>query len=152
MPRNLISNLLGLLGAIIGGVAGFYTFQWLWGHGFYGLMIPGAFLGLGCSLLARHPSIGRGVACGISALGLSLFTEWYFSWFKDDPSFRYFLMHVKDLSPVTLLMIGIGSLIAYWVGKDGGFRGYSRPGPLPYRPAQHGEQPTAADKPPNPGG
>ena len=41
-----------------------------------GLMIPGAFLGLGCSLLARHPSIVRGVFCGIAALGLSLFTEW----------------------------------------------------------------------------
>src|SRR4051812_48586624 len=32
MPRHLISNLLGLLGAIIGGVLGFYTFQWLEGR------------------------------------------------------------------------------------------------------------------------
>ena len=51
MPRHLISNLLGLVGAIIGGVLGFYTFGWLFYYGFYGLMIPGAFLGLGCSLL-----------------------------------------------------------------------------------------------------
>ena len=53
MSRYLISNLLGLVGAIAGGVLGFYTFGWLSRQGFYGLIIPGAFLGLGCSLLAR---------------------------------------------------------------------------------------------------
>ncbi len=36
MPRYLISNLLGLVGAVIGGVLGFYTFRWLHGQGFYG--------------------------------------------------------------------------------------------------------------------
>jgi hypothetical protein len=137
MPRYLISNLLGIVGAILGGLAGFYTFGWLWKHGFYGLMIPGAFLGLGCSLLARHPSIARGAFCGIAGLGLSLFTEWWFSWFKDDPSFRYFLTHVKDLDAVTLLMIGVGSAIAFWVGKEAGFRGYSQLGRPPIRPDEH---------------
>ena len=62
MARHLISNLLGLVGAIIGGVLGFYTFGWLFEHGFYGLMIPGALLGLGCSLLAQHPSSTRGLS------------------------------------------------------------------------------------------
>ena len=64
MPRHLISNLLGLIGAIIGGVLGFYTFQWLEGHGFYGLAIPGAFLGLGCGLLIIQISIHWRI-CGI---------------------------------------------------------------------------------------
>ena len=64
--------------ARFGGVLGFYTFRWLLGQGFYGLMIPGAFLGLGCSLLAQHPSVVRGVFCGIAAFALSQFTEWYF--------------------------------------------------------------------------
>ena len=27
MPRYLVSNLLGLVGAVIGGVLGFYTFR-----------------------------------------------------------------------------------------------------------------------------
>ena len=58
MSRYLISNVLGLVGAIAGGVLGFYTFRWLLGQGFYGLIIPGAFLGLGCSLL-RTASLGR---------------------------------------------------------------------------------------------
>ena len=52
MTRLLISNMLGLVGAIIGGVLGFYTFAWLEDKGFYGLAIPGAFLGLGCGMLA----------------------------------------------------------------------------------------------------
>ena len=62
MKRLLISNLLGLVGAAIGGVLGFYTFGWLEDHGFYGLAIPGAFLGLGCGLLAQHRSRPRGIA------------------------------------------------------------------------------------------
>jgi hypothetical protein len=140
MPRYLISNLLGLAGAIAGGVLGFYTFQWLLGYGFYGLMIPGAFLGLGCSLLARHASVIRGVFCGIAALVLSFFTDWYFT--ITDESFATFVSRVKDFNPVTLLMIAVGTLIAFWIGKDAGMRGYarvSRPvsGPtLPARPTE----------------
>jgi hypothetical protein len=142
MPRYLISNFLGLVGAILGGVVGFYTFSWLWNHAFYGLMIPGAFLGLGCSLLARHVSTVRGVFCGLAALGLSLFTEWWFSPFKADPSFPYFLMHVKDLSPVTFLMIGVGSLIAFWVGKDAGFRGFAERRPYAQPTSKPDSRPT----------
>jgi MFS family permease len=121
MSRYVLSNLLGVVGAIIGGVLGFYTFRWLWGHGFYGLMIPGAFLGLGCSILAQHPSTLRGVFCAVAAVGLSLFTEWCHEWFDADSSFQYFLTHVHKLSPVTLLMVAVGSFIAFWVGKDAGY-------------------------------
>jgi hypothetical protein len=132
MRRLLISNLLGLLGAIIGGVLGFYTFRWLEGHGFYGLAIPGAFLGLGCGLLAQHRSIPRGIFCGLAALILSLYTEWTFQTFIVDNSFSYMVTHLMDKSPVTLLMIAIGTIIAFWVGKDAGFHWLSeraRPAP-----------------------
>jgi hypothetical protein len=122
MKRRLISNGLGLVGAIIGGVLGFYTFRWLAGHGFYGLAIPGAFLGLGCGLLAHHRSIPRGIVCAVAALILSLYTEWTFQTFVADDSFSYMVRHILDKSPVTLLMIAVGTAIAYWVGKDGGFR------------------------------
>ena len=135
MPRRIISNLLGLVGAMIGGVLGFYTFGWLIGQGFYGLMIPGALLGLGCSLLAQHPSTIRGIICGVAALGLGLYTEWSFWPFNADESLSYFLKNVSSLKPVTLLMIGVGTIVAYWVGGDAGVPGYStrRPyvGPSP---------------------
>jgi hypothetical protein len=122
MRQHLVSNLLGLVGAILGGVLGFYTFEWLEGHGFYGLAIPGAFLGLGCGLLSQHRSIPRGVLCAVAALGLSLYTEWKFHHFLVDNSFSYMVAHLMEKSPVTLLMTAIGTLIAFWVAKDAGFR------------------------------
>jgi len=134
MPRHLVSNLLGLVGAIVGGVLGFYTFGWLLSYGFYGLMIPGAFLGLGCSLAASHPSTIRGILCGLAALGLAIFSEWKYRPFEADQSFSYLLAHLTSLTPVTLLMIGVGAAIAFWVGKDAGFR-FSAPIGGPTRPA-----------------
>ncbi len=122
MARLLFSHLLGLVGAIIGGVLGFYTFAWLEDKGFYGLAIPGAFLGLGCGLLSQHNSTARGLLCGVAALGLSLYTEWNFHKFLVDTSFSYMVNHLSDKGPVTLLMIVLGTVIAFWVGKDGGFR------------------------------
>jgi hypothetical protein len=122
MKRHLISNILGLIGAVGGGVLGFYTFGWLEDHGFYGLAIPGAFLGVGCGLLAQHRSRLRGLACAIGALGLSLYTEWHYHYFLQDSSFSFMLTHLQDKGPVTLLMIAIGTIVAYWVGQDAGFR------------------------------
>ncbi len=122
MNRLLIGNLLGLIGAAVGGVLGFYTFGWLEGHGFYGLAIPGAFLGLGCGLLAQHRSTSRGVACAVAALVLSIYAEWKYHPFLADGSFAYMLKHLSELSPVTLLMMTIGTAIAFWVGRDAGFR------------------------------
>jgi hypothetical protein len=137
MPRHLFSNLLGLVGAIAGGALGFFIFRWLLNQGFYGLMIPGALLGLGCSLLARHNSIPRGVLCGIAAFGLALFTDWYFT-FTDD-SFLDFVKQGKSLNGVKLLMTAIGALIAFWVGKDGGLPGYPRTSPRAAGPAPENE-------------
>jgi hypothetical protein len=135
MPRHLISNLLGLVGAVIGGVLGFYTFDWLRGQGFYGLMVPGALLGLGCSIFAKQPSISRGVVCGLAAAGLGLYTEWRFFPFAADESLSYFLKNVSSLKPVTLLMIAVGAMIAFWLARDAGFprlsdrRAYLHPRP-----------------------
>lgn len=122
MQRLLISNLLGLIGAIGGGVLGYYTFRWLEYHGFYGLAIPGAFVGLGCGLLAQHRSRVRGIACAVAALGLSLYTEWMHHYFLDDPSFVYMVRNIGKKDTVTLLMIAVGTLVAYWTGQDAGFR------------------------------
>jgi hypothetical protein len=132
MTRSLISNLLGLVGAAVGGVVGFYTFRWLEYHDYYGLAIPGAFVGLGCGLLAQHRSILRGIVCGVAAFILSLYTEWTHAVFLEDNTFLFMLKHLNRKSPVTLLMIAIGTIIAFWVGQDAGFRllpGRRSPGP-----------------------
>lgn len=119
---QITSNILGLIGAAVGGVLGYYTFQWIYDHNFYGMMIPGAFVGLGCGLLAQHSSQVRGAICALAALGLGLFTEWSFFPFRDDKGPVYFLKNITALSPVTLAMIAAGALFAYWMGKDSGFR------------------------------
>ncbi|MDG3004501.1 hypothetical protein [Paludisphaera mucosa] len=118
-PNRIAEDLAGALGALLGATLGYYTFQWLYQRGFYGMMIPGALLGLGCGLAARRPSQARGVACGVAALALGLFVEWKFFPFNADPSFRYFLAHVAELKGVTILMIAAGAGFGYWLGRDG---------------------------------
>ncbi|MDR3618839.1 MAG: hypothetical protein P4L85_05765 [Paludisphaera borealis] len=115
---RIASNLLGLVGATLGAILGYYTFLWIYHRGFYGMMIPGAMLGLGCGFLARHPSTPRGVACAVAALGLGVFIEWWLFPFENHPSLGYFLSKISHLNTVTLLMIPGGAFFAYLFGKD----------------------------------
>jgi hypothetical protein len=115
---RVVSTVLGLVGAAAGGALGFWAFGWALNQGFYALVLPGGLLGLGCSLLARHPSTPRGIVCGVAGLALGLFTEWWHAPFKDDSRFSYFLAHVPNLQGLTLLMLLVGTLAAFWLGKD----------------------------------
>jgi hypothetical protein len=135
MPRHLMSNFLGLVGAMIGGALGFYIFLWLLKQGYYGLIVPGALLGLGCSLLAQHRSMARGVVCGVAALVLSQFADWYCT--ITDLGFFTFLKEGKTLTPVTMLMTGVATLVAFWIGGDAGFAGMA---PRPRGGAANGGQ------------
>lgn len=130
MKSRLISNLLGLVGAAIGGVLGFYTFGWLYDHGFYGMVIPGAFVGLGCGLLAQHRSVARGVVCAAAGLLASLYAEWWYNArFIENNTFSTMVSNIHHEGPVTLMMMAIGTIVAFWVGQDAGFRllPWSRP-------------------------
>jgi hypothetical protein len=116
---KVVSHVLGFIGAVVGGVFGYYAFKWIWHQGFYALVIPGGLLGLGCGLAARHPSKIRGVICGLAGLLLGLYTEWTFYPFKADDSFFYLVSHAYQLKPVTLLMVALGGIVAYWSGAEG---------------------------------
>lgn len=120
--RMILSNILGLIGAVAGGVLGYYLFLWMIDQEFYGLMIPGALLGLGCGLLSGHVSHVRGLACAVAAVFLGMFSEWHFRWFKDDESFGYLITHFHQKTPLTIVMLVAGAFFAYWLGKDAGFR------------------------------
>jgi hypothetical protein len=139
MRRYVISNFLGLVGAVVGGVAGFFTYRWVLSKGFVGGMIPGAFVGLGCSLLARHQSFVRGVICGVAGLGLGFFTDWYTN--DTDDTFGVYLQNIKNINQVILLTIVIGTVIAFWLGKDAGLAGRSWPGPGAGKPEPPQELP-----------
>jgi hypothetical protein len=120
--QQILDIPLAFLGAAAGGFLGYYTFQWLYNHGFYGMIIPGALLGLGGSLLTQAPSRARGFVCAAAAMGLGVLMEWKFFPFFDNGRFRYFVKHVLEVNRVHLAMIAAGAFFAYWLAKDAGFR------------------------------
>lgn len=106
---------LSLIGAIAGGVLGFFTTGWLARQGLYSVMIPGAFIGLG-SMLGKG---GRGfilpVLLGFGGAATAYLAEWhYFPFIKDD-SLSFFLANLSSLKAVTHLMAGLAGLIAFGV-------------------------------------
>ena len=106
-------TIIALVGAAAGGTLGFFAFFWIRRQGFYGMILPGGLLGLGASV-GQVRSIWLAMFLGLAALGLGLFTEWrHAPW--DDDSLSYFLLHVHQLQPITLLMIGAGGLLGFWV-------------------------------------
>ena len=122
MSEAIKSNLLAIVGAIVGGVAGYFIFFWLASQGFYGMIIPGGLLGIGAGF-AKSRSLAIAIVCGIAALVLGLFCEWKFEPFAADDSFSYLLVHFYELKPITLLMIAAGAAIGFW-------------GPFRHRPSE----------------
>src|SRR5690242_11668748 len=118
MRNPVVSNLLGLIGGAIGGVLGYVLFSWVVDQGVYGLMIPGALLGLGCSLLSGHRSVMRGLICGVAAVVLGMYSEWRHWPFVADKSFPFLISHYHEKQPITLLMTVLGGVFGFWMGKD----------------------------------
>jgi hypothetical protein len=104
---------LMLLGAVAGGLIGYFGFLWIARQGFYALVLPGGLLGLGASM-AQNRSTALCVVCGVLALALGFLAEWRFAPFITDGSLGYFLAHLHQLKPITLLMIAAGAFIGFW--------------------------------------
>jgi hypothetical protein len=109
--------LFALLGGTVGGAIGYYLFFWITKQNLYPMVLPGALVGLGCGALSGTKSNAIGIVCGLSAVLLGLFIEWQFSPFRGDKSLGYFLTHVHQLKPMTLIMISLGGLFGYWFGR-----------------------------------
>jgi hypothetical protein len=117
LPRQAIIILRGIAGGVVGGVCGFFVFQWLARQGMYGMMIPGALIGMGAGLAARGRSVVLGVLCAIGAMGLSIYAEWAVRPFLVDKSLGFFVTHLHQLSAMTMIMMGLGAVFAYWLGQ-----------------------------------
>jgi hypothetical protein len=106
--------LITVAGAVLGGILGYNAFFWVVDQGFYGLVIPGGLLGIGAGF-GRSKSIWVPVACAVAAVALGVYTEWKFRPFVKDDSLGYFLQHIFDLRPITLLMIALGGALGFWM-------------------------------------
>lgn len=104
---------LGLLGAALGGTAGYFLFGWLLQQGFYALLLPPASVGFGAGLAARQRCIPLAAVSAVLGLALGVFTQWRFAPFTTDESLGYFLAHLHQLRPMTLIFLLIGGVLAY---------------------------------------
>ncbi|MEO8352299.1 MAG: hypothetical protein ABI680_11255, partial [Chthoniobacteraceae bacterium] len=104
---------LGIAGAALGGGAGYFIFMWIARQGFYALILPPALLGLGAGWLARQRSVPLATVCTIAGIALALFCEWRFAPFAADHSLGYFVTHLPDLRPITLIMAALGGYFSY---------------------------------------
>lgn len=138
MPSKPSSMVLGLVGAAVGAVLGFFAFVWFIRHGFYALVLPGAAMGLFCGLLGGRGSLLRGIVCGIGALLFGLWCEWKEFPFQADDSLTYFLQHLHELNAVTILMICLGAILAFWGGREEIGNLWSRPWTKPRAPRDGG--------------
>jgi hypothetical protein len=114
LTMNLKNDCRVLLSAVIGGLLGYFVFFWLTRQGFYALVLPGGLLGIGAGIF-KNRSKYIAVICSILALTLGFFTEWRFAPFAADASLSYFVSHVHQLRPLTLIMIGVGAFLAFWI-------------------------------------
>ena len=111
--KAIQSNAPALIGAAVGGVIGYFVFFWVATTGFYGLAIPGGLLGIGAAIV-KTKSIPLAIVCGLAALTLGFYTEWKFAPFTDDASLGYFIAHVYQLRPITLIMIAVGAAVGFY--------------------------------------
>ena len=109
--------LRGIAGGMVGGVIGFLVVCWLARQGMYGMMIPGAMIGLAAGIAARGKSLLLGMICASAAVVFGFVIEWAVFPFLKDRSFSFFLAHLHDLRPMTMIMIGLGAVFAFWLGR-----------------------------------
>lgn len=107
-------DLLALLGAVVGGILGYFVFVWLVQQGLYAMVVPGGLVGIVAGL-ARPTHFATAIICGVLALIVSLFTEWQVFPFAADESLSFFLSHLFDKAPMKLLMIAAGTAIGFWI-------------------------------------
>jgi hypothetical protein len=125
MRKVLIEFVPGLVGGVVGGVVGYFVFAWLIQYGLWAPVIPGAFAGLGCGLLARTDSNARGGLCALVALAIGVVSEWKLLSppFQTDGSLPDYLKQIHQLPPPTLFMLALGGFLGFWWGRECTLRG-----------------------------
>lgn len=123
---NLAKRLpLGIVGALVGAVVGFFLFQLLHGQGLYFMVLPGALVGLGCGFAARSRSFVFSIVAFVVAVPAAIFCEWKTdAFFRDDGQtlmgIGEYVSRMVELRGWQLpVFIGLNGLIALWLGRRG---------------------------------
>jgi F0F1-type ATP synthase assembly protein I len=115
-----VNWLVALVCAVAGGVIGHFGFVWIARQGFYALILPGALIGLmGGWFYDRQRMTSASafaVVCGVMGLIAGIVSEWRIRPFLANNSFGYFITHLQQLRPITLIMILLGGVFAFWFG------------------------------------
>nr|UXE45590.1 hypothetical protein Hi04_10k_c4998_00033 [uncultured bacterium] len=119
MKERLLDLVPGLIGAAMGSIVGYFIYKYALSHGMVAGVVPGAFLGLGSAALSSRPSRLRGLICGVGGLILSLYIEWKTSALAADATLGGFLAGLPQKNWLILLMIVLGTFLAYRLGGDG---------------------------------
>jgi hypothetical protein len=115
LKKTPMKAFVTIIGAILGGVLGFFATGWLARQGLYSVILPGALMGLGT--LPGKGYQGAFIPFLLGPLGVVAvyLAEWhYFPFIKDD-SLSYFAQHLSSLKPITHVLALLGGFIAFWV-------------------------------------
>jgi hypothetical protein len=125
MRKVLIDFAPGLIGGVVGGVAGYFVFGWLLKYGLFAPVFPGALTGLACGLLSRTDSVARGLLCAVEALVIGVVSEWVLMSppFETDGTLKDYVTKIHQLPLPTLLMLALGVFLGFWWGKECTWRG-----------------------------
>lgn len=112
--------LKGVVGAILGAVAGYFLFVQLSSMGLYAFVLPGALIGIGCGWLAKTRSIVLMVVCFFLAIVTSTIGEWRSLHFVADPSLWFFVQHVHESrNGFAIIAIALNAVVAAWLCNRG---------------------------------
>jgi general stress protein CsbA len=114
VKHNRVGNGWAIGCACIGALVGYLGFVALLQRGLYAVILPGGLLGLFAGI-PRNRSRFVAVVCSLLAIAAGLLAEYRVAPFVADARIGYFLLHVSDLQPITLLSIGTGGAIGFWV-------------------------------------
>ena len=119
--ENLAAKIpLGIAGAIAGGVVGFFLFKTLHSMGFYALVLPGAFTGLGCGFAAKSRSIIFSFIALVVGLIVAVLAEWHTNWFVEDESLLFFIKNIHESrGGMALISTLLSGAAAFWLGRRG---------------------------------
>ncbi len=120
MRKLFLDFVPGLVGAGLAATAGYSIVYWVSQQGLYAPVIPGALAGMACGFLSVRTSETRGGFCAVVALAAGLITQWKLLMRRvnTDGSFLDFLAHIQTETPFTLIMIGFGTAVGFWWGRE----------------------------------